>query len=86
MQGAHVNWVQRCVEPNHQGTRYLSIPDVNGIQIPTLPAQGPREQLTVKKLIGASSLGRRKIRYSLFGSTVLGFEFQSAACFVFRVS
>jgi hypothetical protein len=57
-----------------------------GFKIPTLLAQGPREQLTVKKLIGASSLGRRKIRYSLFGSTVLGSEFQSAACFVFQVS
>ncbi len=55
-----------------------------GFKIPTLLAQGATRAAYCQKVNGASSLGRRKIRYSLVGSTVLVFEFQSAACLFFR--
>jgi hypothetical protein len=67
-----------------QGTRYLSIPDVKGIQNPNAPGPGATRAAYCQKVDAASSLGRREIRHSLFGSTVLVFEFRSAACLFSR--
>jgi hypothetical protein len=74
----------RFCTPNGKGTRYLSIPDVNGTQSQRSWPEDHASSLLSKKLMVHRHMDDEKFVTRFSGAQLLVFEFQSAACLFSR--